>query len=54
MLATQLAQERAEVEMRNEEALVREAEVARMKKKQKESIIDDLVYIYYSHHLVLM
>ena len=43
MLATQLAQEKVEVELRNEEALAKEAEMARKKKRQKESILDDLV-----------
>ena len=43
MLSTQLAIEREEVEQRNKEALAKELEVARMKKKQTESILDDLV-----------
>lgn len=42
-LVTQLEQEKLEVELRNEEALFREAEAARMKKRQKESIIDELM-----------
>ncbi len=43
MLSTQLAQEKVEVELRNEEALVKEVEMAKMKRRQKESILDDLV-----------
>lgn len=44
VLSTQLAIEREEVEQRNKEALAKELEVARMKKKQTESILDDLIY----------
>lgn len=36
-------QEQVEVELRNEEALAKEAEFVRIKKRQKESILDDLV-----------
>lgn len=43
VLATQLAMEQAEMEMRNEKALYKEAEDARLKKKQKESILDEIV-----------
>ena len=42
-MATQLKQEQAEVDLRNEEALAKEMETIQQKKKQKESILDDLV-----------
>ena len=45
VLATQLAQEQVEVALRNEEAMAKEMEAARMKKRQKESILEDLVRI---------
>ena len=36
-----------EVALRNEEAMVKEAEAARMKKRQKESILEDLVRMHF-------
>ncbi len=49
MLVTQLAQEQAEVEMRNEEAMVKEMQENLKKKKQKESILEELVSQMGSH-----
>ena len=43
MLASQLAQEQEDVEMRNEAAVAKEMEESIRRKKQKESILDDLV-----------
>ncbi len=45
VLTTQLAQEQLEVELRNEDALIKEKETARLKKKQKESILEELVSV---------
>lgn len=43
MRSTQLKQERLERELRNKEAQALEEELARQKKREKESILDELV-----------
>ena len=43
MRSTQLEQERLEKELRNKEAQVLEEELAKQKKREKESILDELV-----------
>ncbi len=42
---TQLEQERLEKDLRNREAQALEAEIVKQKKKEKESILDELVSI---------
>jgi hypothetical protein len=42
---TQLEQERLEKDLRNKEAQALEAEIAKQKRKEKESILDELVSI---------
>ena len=41
--STQLQQERLEKELRNKEAQALEAEIAKQKRREKESILDELV-----------
>ena len=43
MRSTQLQQERLERELRNKEAQALEEELAKQKKKEKESILDEMV-----------
>ena len=43
LVTSRLIQQRAEMEMRNEEAVVKEMEEMRKKQRQKESILEDLV-----------
>lgn len=44
VLATQIAQEQVEGTLRNEEALAKDAQSVRVKKRQKESVLEDLIY----------
>ena len=48
MRLTQLEQERLEKDLRNKEAQVLEAEIAKQKRKEKDSILDELVSIEYN------